>query len=67
MFFYFMHRNRTLKELRKSASFTIKELSKLTGISLQTLTQYENIPLKDTEQGHRHLLISILSNEIGFF
>jgi transcriptional regulator with XRE-family HTH domain len=63
MFYFFFHRNQTIKELRKNAGYTAKELALKAKCETVEITRIDNKRLKDIPQKMRDRLLPIFRGD----
>lgn len=63
MLYFFLHRNQTIKELRKNAGFTAKELALKIKCETVEIIRLDHLRLKEISREMRNQLIPILRGD----
>ncbi|SET22051.1 hypothetical protein SAMN05660297_01719 [Natronincola peptidivorans] len=63
MLFYWINQNKTVKELRKSASLTVKELAEKVNWDTVQIQKLDNTKLKDLPEEIKQQLIPIFRQD----
>lgn len=63
MFYFFFHRNQTIKDLRKNAGLTAKELALKIKCETVEITRIDHHRLKDIPRTMRDRLLPIFRND----